>query len=149
MLFALLPVLCPRRESARRMRAKRNEEVKQLETTLNQLQDRNEQLEAQNKDYANCLQQLQQEMRSLRSQLQQASVASSQHQQQSSSEVHQVSLRCVVPAHMIQNWFCHAGRTSHGSTHACMRVCALELRPSLHRSSRCCTLLLLLLLCRC
>lgn len=120
------------------MRAKRNEEVKSLETTLNHLQDRNEQLEAQNKEYATCLQQLQQEMRSLRSQLQQASVASSQHQQQSSSEVHQVSLAAVavaaLPAWDAELFFflCRRKTPRQHTLHTCMHaVNALNLRPPL------------------
>lgn len=107
------------------MRAKRNEEVKQLETTMNRLQDRNEQLEAQNKEYATCLQQLQQEMCSLRSQLQQGSVASSQHQQQSSSEVHQVSLAAVAVASCTGRGTSCAWRTPHRhqhSLHTCMHA---------------------------
>jgi uncharacterized protein YukE len=76
------------------MRAKRNTEVKELETTVSKLQDRNEKLEAQNKEYATTLHQLQQEMCTLRTQLQ-GSLGSS-HQQQSSSEVHQVSSRAVM-----------------------------------------------------
>lgn len=84
------------------MRAKRNQEVKQLENTLNQLQDRNEKLEAQNREYAKSLQQLQQEMHSLRTQLQ-GNMGSSQ-QQQSSSEVHQVSAGSPDGA------FCHVCR---------------------------------------
>lgn len=75
------------------MRAKRNTEVKELETTVNKLQDKNDKLEAQNKEYAKTLQQLQQEMRTLRTQLQ-GSMGSS-HQQQSSSEVHQVCSRML------------------------------------------------------
>jgi septal ring factor EnvC (AmiA/AmiB activator) len=71
------------------MRAKRNTEVKELETTVSKLQDRNKKLEAQNKEYAKTLQQLQEEMCNLRTQLQ-GSLCSS-HQQHSSSEVHQVS----------------------------------------------------------
>jgi uncharacterized protein YukE len=79
------------RESARRMRAKRSQEVKHLETTVNKLQDKNQRLEEQNREYAKSLQQLQDEMRSLRTQLQgNMGTLSQQQQQQSSSEVHQV-----------------------------------------------------------
>lgn len=75
------------------MRAKRSQEVKQLETAVNRLQDRNQALEQQNREYAKTMQQLQEEMRSLKTQMQQGSLAaalSHQQQQQSSSEVHQV-----------------------------------------------------------
>ena len=72
------------------MRAKRNQEVKQLATTLSKLQNRNQQLEQQNKQYAKSLEQLQDEMRTLQTQLQGNLTASQQQQQQSSSEVHQV-----------------------------------------------------------
>lgn len=79
------------RESARRMRAKRGQEVKHLETTVTKLQDKNQRLEEQNREYAKSLQQLQDEMRSLRTQLQgNMSQQQQQQQQQSSSEVHQV-----------------------------------------------------------
>lgn len=73
------------------MRAKRGQEVKHLETTVNKLQDKNQRLEEQNREYAKSLQQLQDEMRSLRTQLQgNMSQQQQQQQQQSSSEVHQV-----------------------------------------------------------
>jgi predicted RNase H-like nuclease (RuvC/YqgF family) len=70
------------------MRAKRNQEVKVLETTVHKLQDKNKQLELQNKEYAKTLQQIQDEMRNLKTQLQGS--MSAPQQQQSSSEVHQV-----------------------------------------------------------
>jgi predicted RNase H-like nuclease (RuvC/YqgF family) len=81
-------LLTLRRESARRMRAKRSQEVKVLETTVHKLQDKNKQLELQNREYSKTLQQLQDEMRSLKTQLQGS--MSVPQQQQSSSEVHQV-----------------------------------------------------------
>lgn len=72
------------------MRAKRSEEVKELETTVVHLKDKNKQLERQNKEYAKSLQHLQEEMLSLKTQLQQNLAVSKQQQQQSSSEMHQV-----------------------------------------------------------
>lgn len=53
------------------MRAKRSQEVKALEGTVSKLQDRNKQLERQNKEYAQSLQQLRQDMLSLKNQMQQ------------------------------------------------------------------------------
>jgi len=78
------------------MRAKRSEEVKELETTVVQLKDKNKQLERQNKEYAKSLQHLQDEMLSLKTQLQQNLAVSKQQQQQqqqqSSSDLHQVGV---------------------------------------------------------
>lgn len=88
------------RESARRMRAKRNQEAVQLETTVNQLKSKNKQLEKQNKAYAKSMQQLQAEMLTLKTQLQQHTLSAAQQQQQlvqqqdASSELHQVGAVC-------------------------------------------------------
>jgi predicted RNase H-like nuclease (RuvC/YqgF family) len=59
----------PRSESARRMRAKRGEAVKELEGSVSRLKDRNKALSKRNQEYARALAALQAEVSSLKGQL--------------------------------------------------------------------------------